>query len=194
MFGSMPKQVANVAECQAQCALVHGCAHYSYWAPQRLCHLQDARAIRSSLASPDFVAGPPSCLESGPRSLAKGPVQRSFSFGPAKALMPLQKKFLHEPWRQVQEGLHLAVGHMGLGTPTAALAIFSALALLSFVASGALLLHRWRGREARPEGGQMLIGTDSDSDEGCLERGSRGAAVPSGANNYVLVSNAILIR
>jgi len=216
MLGQVPQQVGNIAECQDRCASVSGCAHYSYWVPQRVCHLQDSHAVRSSLKSPGFIAGPPTCDVDGLRDLAKGDVRplavQPLEQGagregglsrteaqPPKLLfgavaMPMQKKFARQAWRGVQEGVHTAVGRVGLGTLTAALTALCALGLASLAAAGILLQRRWRSQVGDLER-QILPVDSSDSDDGCPAGFTdRGAAAPSSANTYVLVGGAGFTR
>ena len=62
LVGSQMTLEVTIAACQARCAKTVGCAHFSYWEPQRHCHLQGvlAERVEGSL----WRAGPPGCSES----------------------------------------------------------------------------------------------------------------------------------
>mmetsp|Transcript_11614 Transcript_11614/g.36901 ORF Transcript_11614/g.36901 Transcript_11614/m.36901 type:complete len:308 (+) Transcript_11614:2-925(+) len=177
MLGQVPVQVGNVAECQDRCASVDGCAHYTYWVPQRVCHLQDATAVRSSLKTPGFISGPPACKESEIKGFVKA-LKSKLPFGLSGVVPPMQRKFA-----RVKEGLHDAVGRVGFGAPAGVLAGLCALAIASMGVAGVRALKRRRPQAVRP-GRQLLSCTDSsDSDDGRVPGGG-------GANDYVLVQDA----
>jgi hypothetical protein len=59
MIGYPLKVVNDVSECQARCASIPGCAHYSFWKLGKHCHVQGPRAIAEPTVF--FVSGPPRC-------------------------------------------------------------------------------------------------------------------------------------
>jgi len=52
----------GIAACQARCARAPGCAHFSYWPPQRHCHLHGILA-EPLPGQPPWISGPPGCKE-----------------------------------------------------------------------------------------------------------------------------------
>ena len=60
LFGYPMSIEENALACQARCAGVDSCAVFSYWAPQRHCHLHDVLAPRTD-GLPLWVSGPPRC-------------------------------------------------------------------------------------------------------------------------------------
>jgi len=50
----------DIAACQARCAGVPECAHYSFWPSHRMCHLQSVFAVRQTNRL-GFISGPPGC-------------------------------------------------------------------------------------------------------------------------------------
>lgn len=60
----MPNQTLSIekdiASCQARCASVPACAHYTFWLGQGHCHLQSAYAVAQH-DQRGFISGPPSC-------------------------------------------------------------------------------------------------------------------------------------
>jgi len=61
MLGHILTYEDNVSACQARCASIVGCAHYSYWVPGQHCHVQDVAATAVP-SSEGYLAGPPGCL------------------------------------------------------------------------------------------------------------------------------------
>lgn len=51
---------ASISACQARCAVVPGCAHFSFYVPKGDCHLHDVLA-EATFADASWVAGPPGC-------------------------------------------------------------------------------------------------------------------------------------
>jgi len=58
MPGQSRSQEVSAAACQARCAKVPGCAHFTWW-PDGGCHVQDRKAKEEKTGS--LTAGPPSC-------------------------------------------------------------------------------------------------------------------------------------
>jgi len=62
-------EVSPVA-CQRRCAQTEGCAHFSFWSSLDHCHLQDASAVRETIAG--FTAGGPRCSKEKPTQPSAG--------------------------------------------------------------------------------------------------------------------------
>lgn len=56
----MPRKEEDAEACQRKCDETPGCYHFSYWKKFKLCHLQDAFALRRDYQS-DYVSGPFEC-------------------------------------------------------------------------------------------------------------------------------------
>lgn len=58
----------NIASCQKRCMGVPSCAHFSFWEPSNLCHIQnDVAVARTNQVG--YLSGPPSCEQGGEREL-----------------------------------------------------------------------------------------------------------------------------
>mmetsp|Transcript_14692 Transcript_14692/g.46974 ORF Transcript_14692/g.46974 Transcript_14692/m.46974 type:complete len:423 (-) Transcript_14692:43-1311(-) len=80
----------NISACQYRCKMTNGCAHYSYWTPQRNCHLQSAFATPQPMRLL-FYSGPPGCMTGrGDNSdTIKIMLQQTSCFRHGKTMRPL---------------------------------------------------------------------------------------------------------
>lgn len=60
MRGALGSREMDEFACQRRCSRKPGCAHFSFWKPGRLCHLEDRYAIRRE-GRQGFVSGPFQC-------------------------------------------------------------------------------------------------------------------------------------
>merc|ERR1740121_350561 len=60
MDGTLPSKEEGPEDCQKKCFKTNGCYHFSYWRKFKLCHLQDAFALRRDYQS-NFISGPFRC-------------------------------------------------------------------------------------------------------------------------------------
>jgi len=59
MPGQASTLAASAEACQARCATIKDCAHFSYFAVDRMCHLQNSSAVAKVI--PSGQSGPPNC-------------------------------------------------------------------------------------------------------------------------------------
>lgn len=59
MVGEVLSYVANASECQARCAVLAGCKHFTFSVVDKACHVTDGEYLE--LGSVGFVAGPAAC-------------------------------------------------------------------------------------------------------------------------------------
>jgi hypothetical protein len=60
MEGTVPTEEEDAEACQKKCDQTPGCFHFSFWKKLKVCHIQDAFALRRDYQS-DFVSGPFQC-------------------------------------------------------------------------------------------------------------------------------------
>merc|ERR1719367_626452 len=68
----------GIAACQMRCARAPGCAHFSYWPPQRHCRLHGILA-EPLPGQPLWISGPPGCKESQVSNATRRTVARKLT-------------------------------------------------------------------------------------------------------------------
>jgi len=83
----------DAAACQARCAAVDGCAHFSFYKPLKHCHIQDPFAAPKG-NRPFFIAGPPTCSGSQVTSKITEEIllKKEICFEPQVSYMPMDMR------------------------------------------------------------------------------------------------------
>jgi len=88
MKGQRRSVETSARGCQARCAKVSGCAHFSWWRDGG-CHLQDSTASRAAAGT--VTAGPPTCDTSVPKP-APRPAPKKAAPAPSNPINELRKR------------------------------------------------------------------------------------------------------